>query len=152
MNEPRYTNIEKSADYKVFTFISKGRYGNFTKIVVFEKLLIRNNTYNLALGTLLDNGKIDFESITNNGDRNKILATVVDIIFTFIQKYPEVDVFLTGSDNRRISLYQRAIIYGYDELIQRYNIYGDASTQDDINDFEPFDKDKKYSAFLIEKK
>lgn len=151
MNEDRYTEIKSDPDYTVFRFVNEGRYGRLTKIVRFDKLKRRNNTFNLALGTVLNDGKVDFTSITNNGDRNKILATVAKIVYMVIQKYPDMDVYVTGSDSRRTLLYQRAIIYAYDELIDTFNIYG-VLTNDEMIDYEPFDRSKNYLGFLIEKK
>ena len=151
MNENRYIEIKSDPDYTVFKFVSEGRYGKLTKIVRFDKLKRRNNTFNLALGTLLDDGEMDFTSITNNGDRNKILATVAKIIYTVVEKYPDMDVYVTGSDRRRTLLYQRAIIYAYDELIETFNIYG-VLTNDEMIDYEPFDRSKNYLGFLIQRK
>jgi len=51
-----------------------------TKIARFDGLKRKNNTFNLALGTLLNDGEVDFNGITNNADRNKILATVAKIV------------------------------------------------------------------------
>jgi len=152
VNEPHYTNIEKSADYKVLTFISSGRYGDFVKIVRFDEVFVLDNTYNLALGTLLPNGEIDFHSVTDNGDRNKILATIVNIVLMFIEKYPGKHIYLAGSDDRRNYLYQRAIVHSYDDLIQIVNIYGDVSSGSDASDFEELDKTRRYSGFLIKAK
>ena len=64
MNEDRYTEIKSDPDYTVFRFVNEGRYGRLTKIVRFDKLKRRNNTFNLALGTVLNDGKVDFTSIT----------------------------------------------------------------------------------------
>jgi ABC-type amino acid transport system permease subunit len=151
MNEDKYIKIENTSDYKIFTFISQGRHGELLKIVRFDELITRENTYNLALGTVLQNGKVDFTSTTNNGDRNKILATVAGIVHIFIENYPNKTVYLTGGDERRTLLYQRAIAYGYPELIQTFSIYGETLI-DEVSDFEHFDQAKKYSGFLIEKK
>ena len=151
MNEDRYTEIKNDPDYTVFKFVSEGRYGKLTKIVRFDALKRRNNTFNLALGTLLNDGEVDFTSITNNGDRNKILATVAKIIYTVIEKYPDMDIYVTGSDSRRTLLYQRAIIYAYKELIETFNIYG-VLINDEMIDYEPFDRSKNYLGFLIERK
>ncbi|HEY8781645.1 MAG TPA: hypothetical protein VIM16_08535 [Mucilaginibacter sp.] len=152
MNEDRYIEIKIDPDYTVFKFVSEGRYGNLTKIVSFDEIEGRVNVFNLALGTILSDGKIDFVTTTNNGDRNKILATVAGIVNIFIKKYPEKNVYIAGSDNRRTMLYQRAIAYGYDELIQIFNLYGDISIDSPVSEFEPFDKTKSYAGFLIEKK
>lgn len=152
VNEARYLQIENTPDYRAFTFISQGRHGDLLKIVVFEEVLWLKNTFNLALGTVLSNGKGDFDTISNNGDRNKILVTVVMIVNNFIEKYPDANVYLTGSDKRRTMLYQRAIIYGYEELIQAFNIWGDTASDTEESEFEPFDPAKIYSGFLIQKR
>lgn len=111
----------------------------------------RENTYNLALGTIYDKG-VDFESTTNNGDRNKILATVARTVYLFFEKYPDKIIYLTGSDHRRNLLYQRAIAYAYDELTIIYEIYGSTSKEGEETNFEPFDKTQPYSAFVIKKR
>jgi len=152
MYEDRYIEIENASDYKTFRFISQGRHGNLLKIVTFDEIPEFNGVFNLALGTILPTGEMDFETVTNNGDRNKILVTVANIVLKFIEMHPGKNVYITGSDYRRTLLYQRAIAYGYDELIEMFNIYGDISTGSRRNEFEPFDKAKSYAGFLIEKK
>lgn len=152
MHEDRYVEVESALDYKIFTFVSIGRHGNLMKIVNFDEITGYKNVFNLALGTILPNGEVDFETVANNGDRNKILATVVDIILKFIQRRPEASIFITGSDHRRTMLYQRAIAYGYNELSEVFDVYGDTSTHSTLTKFEFFDKTKKYSAFLIKRK
>ena len=104
------------------------------------------------MGTVLENGVIDYTGITNNGDRNRLLATVASIIFTFLEKNPGNAVYLTGSDLRRTLLYQRAINYAYEELIQLFNIEGDISTGEDFSEFEPFDTSKNYYGFRVKRK
>lgn len=138
MHEDRYIEVENSSDYRTFTFISNGRHGDLVKIVIFDEITEFNNVFNLALGTILPGGEMDFISVTNNGDRNKILVTVADIVLKFIENHPGKNVYITGNDNRRTLLYQRAIIYGYDELIEVFNIYGDISTGSRRNEFEFF--------------
>jgi len=150
MHEDRYNQIRIDEDFTVFKFISEGRHGNLPKIVSFNE--IRKNIFNLALGTILSNGEIDFETITNNGDRNKILATVARIASIFIEHYPGKSVYITGSDNRRTLLFQRAISYAYDYLEQMFYVYGDISARTPASEFEPFDTAKNYSGFLIEGK
>jgi hypothetical protein len=152
MHEDRYVEIENTSDYKTFTFISQGRHGDLVKIVSFGEIDEFSNVFNLALGTILPGGKMDFETVTNNGDRNKILVTVADIILKFIENHPGKNVYITGSDDRRTLLYQRAIAYGYDELIEVFNIYGDISINSRANEFELFDKTRNYAGFLVEKK
>ena len=152
MHEDRYIEVENTPDYEIFTFISQGRHGDLVKIVSFEEMEELTNVFNLALGTILPGGEIDFVTVTNNGDRNKILVTVADIVLRFIEKHPGKNVYITGSDNRRTILYQRAIAYGYDDLIDVFKIYRDISTGLRRNESEPFDKTKSYAGFLVEKR
>ena len=148
MNQERYEDVQNTPNFQVFTFISKGRHGDLIKIAHFDE--IDNSTFNLALGTIHKDGTIDYDTTTNNGDRNKILVTVARIIYLFTEKHPGKDVFIRGSDYRRNLLYQRAISYAYDELNEAFNIYGGISTESD--EYEPFNKNNNYSGFLIERK
>jgi hypothetical protein len=152
MNNDRYDNVEIASNFRFFTFVSQGRHGALTKIVTFSEFIRIQNTFNLSLGTLLPNGKIDYDTITNNGDRNKILTTVALIIGIFIQQHRGISVYVAGSDKRRTLLYQRAIAYGYEELIELFNIYGDFSLESEESKFEPFDNSKNYSGFLIQER
>jgi hypothetical protein len=153
MNEERYFDIKTNADHSTFIFASEGRHGTLTKIVRFREVTGADGTFNLALGTVLPNGEADFDTLSNNGDRNKVLRTVVEIISEFLMYYPDRRVYITGSDDRRTLLYKRAIIYGYDEVIKRFVIYGDTSSEYLLEeDFEIFNPNKDYSGFLIEQR
>ena len=48
-------------------------------------------------------------TISNNGDAEKILATVVAAVYAFYDQYPTVWILLTGSTASRTRLYQMAI-------------------------------------------
>jgi len=151
MNEDRYI-IKKSLDYQRFAFISEGRHGKLIKLVIFEEVTKKKNTFNLALGTILPDGTEDYFSTTNNGDRNKVLSTVAHATFMFFEAHPNKSVYFTGSDYRRTVLYQRAISYGYDELIKSFVLYGEIILDSGINDFVPFNKEENYIGFLVEKR
>jgi hypothetical protein len=150
MNNDRYDDIKIARDFRYFTFISWGVHGELIKVVTFSEFPRIKNAFNLSLGTVLPTGEIDYETITNNGDRNKILATVALIVSIFIQQHRGVNVYIAGSDKRRTLLYQRAIAYGYEELKDFFNIYGDFSSEFEESEFEPFNSSKEYSAFLIQ--
>jgi len=152
MNRDSYIDIRKSADFKTFAFVSEGRHGKLVKLVKFDELKARKNTFNLSLGTVLSDGTVDYSTTTNNGDRNKILTTVAEATFIFFDKYPDMKVYLTGSDNRRTVLYQRAISYAYNELTRSFSLYGEILLDSGITDFVPFDKTESYIGFLIEKR
>jgi len=110
MNEDRYFIIRSSSDYSTFVFPSEGRYGVLIKIVSFEEVAELKDTFNLALGTLMPDGEIDFDTLSNNGGRNKILATVAEIVRIFLEYHAGKGVYITGSDPRRTLLYRRQSI------------------------------------------
>ncbi len=112
--------------------------------------------YNLGLGTIKtnDNGSeyIDGIEISDNGDRNKILATVAITAFTFIERYPDKKIYFKGADKVRTRLYQMAINKAYDELSDMFVIQGDFSESAGINKLYPFERNINYEAFVITKK
>jgi hypothetical protein len=93
MNETRYLNINTSPNHQIFTFISEGRHGELEKIVRFDKLTNTDNSYNIALGTMLNNGHIDYTGTTNNGDRNKAFGNRSPLNIYFLEKNPGCAVY-----------------------------------------------------------
>lgn len=93
-----YKNLQITDDYSVIDFVSKGNKGNISK-----------RMYNLAFGDLNEYGEIDDYSISDNGDRNKILATVVDVVKVYTAKYPDQLIFFRGSTQERTRLYRMAV-------------------------------------------
>lgn len=87
-----------------FQFTSVGK-KPIVKCVVYHRTNIPG-FYNLAMGGLLPDGKLDVEVVSDNGDRNKILATVIQPLFTFLEAHPTDFVFFTGSTPTRTRLYQ----------------------------------------------
>ena len=68
----------------VFEFISVGPKGAIRKIIDFQPTDIPG-LYNLAFGDKHPvTGEIDDLAVTNNGDTDKILATVVAALYTFL--------------------------------------------------------------------
>jgi hypothetical protein len=82
MKLPRYELIaEKSM--MVFEFTSEGQNGHIPKLIKFSPTSIEE-VYNLAFGDKdLDTGDIDDQSVSNNGDSEQVLATVVSAVLPF---------------------------------------------------------------------
>ena len=95
---------------------------------------------------------LDGTEISDNGDRNKILATIAATAYRFIDKYPDKKIYLTGSDKTRTRLYQMAINYAFKELSETFKIYGDIEEGLDSYNFRPFTGGVNYTGFLVEKK
>lgn len=110
--------------------------------------------YNLGFGVLKINLETGLEEIddsikTNNGDRDKILATVAFTALSFFNKHPDTIIYFEGSSPSRIRTYQMALNRHSETLKKDFLIRG--YTEDDYLP-EEFEKDKNYVAFLIEKK
>ena len=106
------------------------------------------NLYNLAFGDwdeVLED--IDDAVRSNNGDADKILATVANTVIEFWMEYPNVPLFMTGSTPSRTRLYQNGISKNYIEINQRADIYGLFNYE-----WEKYKLGKNYDAFLILRK
>lgn len=107
-----------------FEFISIGQKGEIKKIVEYTKVSI-DNIYNLGFGDYDKEGnRIDDKIVTNNGDSQKVLATVVSTVYAFTGKYPETWVFATGSTEVRTRLYRMGITNNLTELQTDFFVYG----------------------------
>jgi len=79
----------------VFEFVSEGRKGNVSKLIIYNKTHL-HNFYNLGFGDKDKNtGEINGSVITNNGDSEKVLATVATTHYEFTNKFPEAMIFAT---------------------------------------------------------
>lgn len=105
--------------------------------------------YNLAFGDVNKDNEIDDFIISNNGDRNKILATLAIVIGLFIEKYPDRMVYFRGSTKERTRLYRMAVGLNLEELSEKFEIYAEIG---DNGDFVPFCKGMIINAFLIKRK
>ena len=84
MNLPQYEVTPDENLYK-FTFISEGKNGKVEKIVLYEE--INEGVFNLAFGDKdITTGHINDRIVTNNGDTEKVLATVISTVYTFLTK------------------------------------------------------------------
>ena len=91
-----FDNAEK------FVFISKGKNGDIFKYVLFQEE--DSNLYNLAFGDL-KNGKISDSIISNNNDLLKVMNTIGQIVYEFIEIYPEATISIVPIDVIRSKLY-----------------------------------------------
>ena len=95
MNKSRY-EYQTEDDLHFFEFTSIGLKGDIKKIVEYSKVSV-GNIYNLAFGDYDElTDKLNDKIITNNGDSQKVLATVVSTLYAFTGRYPDVWVFATG--------------------------------------------------------
>ena len=146
MNLPKY-ELKAEDSFRVFEFFSVGSKGRILKVIEFTELS-SPGIYNLAFGDKnLETGGIDDLAISDNGDREKILATVASAIHNFTEFNKEATVYAIGSTNSRTRLYRMGISRYLEEATTEFYIFG-------LNDghWEEFNKETNYAAFLVKKK
>ena len=139
--------LKSGEQLTVFEFVSVGSKGKIVKIVQYTPTNYKD-LYNLGFGDKnADTGELDDIVISNNGDSEKVLATVVATLYAFIDKHQDAMVYATGSTKSRTRLYRMGISKYLDEVQNDFVIFGELE-----NDWEEFKKDVEYSAFLVRRK
>jgi hypothetical protein len=106
-----------------------------------------DNYYNLGFGDQDPiTGDLDDLVITNNGDGEKVLATVAMTLFTFTTRYPNAKVYIAGSTEVRTRLYRMGITRHLSSIEMDFKVEGLLD-----GEWQAFKKDTPYEAFLITK-
>ena len=143
MNKPTYH--VQSLENLSYSFMSIGRNGIILKVVEFNE--IRENVYNLGFGDydFIEND-VDDKIVSDNGDTEKVLATVIGILRNFLKETPHSTVFIEGSTPIRTRLYQIAINTYFEEFSKEFLILGNNQ-----NSSEPFQKNTNYESFFVKR-
>jgi hypothetical protein len=147
MQEDRY-RVETSFDLKTFEFTSEGPKGKVEKVVVYSEINLKG-TYNLAFGDKDPlTGFLCDLTVTNNGDSQKVLATVAATLYAFTAENPDAYIVATGSTAARTRLYRMGITNNLESIMKDFNVYGLNETKN----WESFRKNITYGAFLVHRK
>ena len=147
MNYPRYEYSAEN-ELNIFEFDSIGNKGKITKIVQYTKMSVKGY-YNLGFGDLdIETREINDEIITNNGDGQKALATVVSTMYSFTGNNPQAYIYATGSSESRTRLYRMGITNNLEELKKDFYVFGLRNDEE----FEPFIVGEDYLGFLVTRK
>lgn len=139
--------LKSGEQLEVFEFVSIGQKGKISKIVQYSPTNYKD-LYNLGFGDKnVETGEIDDTVISNNGDSERVLATVVATLYAFIDKHKDALVYATGSTKSRTRLYRMGITKYLDEIKEDFEIYGEFE-----NMWEEFRKDVEYEAFIVKLK
>lgn len=149
-------DLYRNTNTTIFEFKSIGPNGEITKVIIFNATQSKE-IYNLALGDLVYNEvqkryTLDDSIITNNGDRNKILATVASSVYIFTEKYPKKMVFFKGSTLARTRLYRRALSINLEELSETFIIFGTIKNEFGNVNSVPFKSNGDFFGFIIKRK
>lgn len=148
MNLGRYNYFTN--DYQAYEFYSEGPKGRIRKLVIFTRIPDTDpEIYNLAFGDAHPvTGKLDDEVISNNEDRDIVLATVANTIATFCDHYGNHYIYAEGSTPSRTRLYQMGIAGLWDEINTDFEVFG--LKENNWHKFEP--NGVNYQAFLVKRK
>lgn len=146
MKLPKYP-LASSDKLMTFEFISEGQKGLVHKLVRFQQTNLKD-VYNLAFGDKdFTTGDIDDTVISNNGDSEKVLATVVATVYAFTDKYPDTWIYATGSTKSRTRLYRMGITKFLSEVKEDFEVLGERN-----DNWEDFRKNIEYEGFLVRRK
>ena len=132
----------------VYEFISEGIKGKIPKLVIYSETHL-HNFYNLGFGDKDEHtGEINDSIVTNNGDSEKVLATVAATLYEFTSKFPDAMVFATGSTKARTRLYRIGITNNIESIKPDFEIFGLTNEKEWV----AFETKKEFEAFLIKRK
>ena len=119
MNLPKYP-VTVSDDLLVYEFFSEGPRGHIRKGVFYTR--IGKDLYNLGFGDWIEKlQELDDSSRTNNGDRDKVLATVAATAIALTNRFPAIRIFIEGSTAARTRLYQIGIGSNLEEINEDFH-------------------------------
>lgn len=148
MNLDRYT-LSVTKNRLSYSFESDGPNGKIPKLITFVPRNVSGRTFfHLSFGDWNEETEnLDDKTISNNRDRNKILATVATAVLEFTEHFPDMPIFAQGSTKSRTRLYQIGISANLEAIEQQLKVYGWIDDQ-----WERFKKNENYDAFLVQRK
>lgn len=146
MKSPKY-HLKAESKFTRFEFISEGNKGTIRKLIEFQATS-EAEFYNLAFGDKDPlTGDLNDLAVSNNGDTEKVLVTVVAALYVFFDNYPTAFVYATGSTKARTRLYRMGINKFYQEMQNDFYLYGQVGDH-----FPEFELGKEYDGFLAQRK
>lgn len=143
MNLDKYPVFE-NAEGLAFEFYSEGPKGSIKKVIEYQEF--SKNIFNLMFGDWDEKSKkIINHSRSNNGDRDKILATVASTVIDFMRTRSKAVIFAKGETPEKTRLYQMAINKNWEIISRLFIIKGFY-----LGVWEPFKKGKNYDACMLE--
>ena len=145
MKHPRYP-VEASDNPYMYLFFSEGHQGRIAKGIIYSE--IEKNLFNLGFGDWNEElQELDDSNRSNNGDRDKVLATVASTTLDFIRQFPEARIYAEGSTPARTRLYQMGIGDNLLEINEKFEVEARLNSR-----WEHFQRGRNYEAFLIRRK
>lgn len=140
-------HLKSDETFTYFEFISVGSKGAIRKIIEFQATSTPG-LYNLAFGDKNpETDEIDDLAISNNGDTQKVLGTVVAALYAFFDRNREAIIYATGSTPARTRLYRMGISKFFDEIQNDFYLYGQIGDKLFV-----FEAGVEYQGFVAQRK
>jgi hypothetical protein len=133
-----------SPDTATFRFTNHGPRGAIPKIIQFKLLNAGEEVpvYNLAFGDGTE--LLDDLVVSDNGDADKVLATVAVAAENFLLEHPSALLVATGSTPTRTRLYRIPLTRFRTVIQARFALFGILD-----GELEAFEPGRSYEAFMI---
>ncbi len=129
----------------VFKFVSEGKHGAITKVIVFT--CVAGDTWNLGFGDQREGNDFDDQVITNNHDLRKVIRTVTNTVYDFLEAHPYSKIYIEGVDERRKALYNHVFKKNWNEIRTLYSVFAFR-----IDTLESYNVENNYESFVVSKK
>ena len=104
--------------------------------------------YNLAFGDRDPiTGEIDDKVVSNNGDMEKVLATIVAAVYSFTDRFPEAWIYAEGSTPARTRLYRINIVKYLSVINEDFDLRCLLN-----GEWEEFNPSVDYQGFVVKRK
>lgn len=140
-----YRDLHIYAMCSVVEFFSIGQKGVILKRIAFTPTEYAD-IYGICFGDVDIGNETDEFVTSNNGDRNKVLATVAYAINIYLNNYPDRYIYVTGNKEEKTRLYRMAITLNFNSLSTQWSIYGETN-----EGFIPFIPNTPVKGFLIKR-
>jgi hypothetical protein len=108
MDHTPYMNLQALPDFSAFQFSSTGTAGTVVRQVRFSGQK-DGRIYHLDLRDLPAGKKSDPALLADNGDMDQVMATVIQIIEIYTERYPRRTIRLKGNTGQKAQLYRAAL-------------------------------------------
>lgn len=125
--ERQIYELSANADFTVFEFTSSGKNGRIRKAIKFTQTL-NGNVYNLGFGDIVFSDEatieIDDDTLSNNGDLEKVIATVVHSVYLFVEHHPDMYILFGSSNKAKLRMYRMFLSRNLTQILQSFTVYG----------------------------
>lgn len=119
--------LSANADFTVFEFTSIGKNRSISKAIKYTQTL-NPAVYNLGFGDIVFSDdttiEIDDDTLSNNGDLQKVIATVVYSAYLFTEHHPEAFILFGSSNPAKLRLYRMFLSRNLIEILEGFVVNG----------------------------